>query len=113
PPRRAGLRDRSRQGRPPAARPDRAAESTRRDIMIDIHEQIGSVRRHLADRIVDGREARVLTIGRTYDTTVEDLWQACTDPERIRRWFFPVSGELQIGRASCRAGVGIAGVAVC
>ena len=65
--------------------------------MIDIHEQIGSVRRHLADRIVDGREARVLTIGRTYDTTVEDLWQACTDPERIRRWFLPVSGELREG----------------
>ncbi len=65
--------------------------------MIDIREQIGSVDRRLGDRVLDGREARVLTIGRSFDTPVEDLWEACTDPERIRRWFLPVSGDLRPG----------------
>src|SRR4051812_2378358 len=42
-------------------------------------------------------EARTLVIARLYDTTVEDLWDACTNPERLPRWFLPVSGELRPG----------------
>ena len=25
------------------------------------------------------------------------MWDACTDPERIGRWFLPVSGDLRLG----------------
>ena len=32
-----------------------------------------------------------------YDTPPEDLWEACTDPERLARWFLPVSGDLRPG----------------
>ena len=32
-----------------------------------------------------------------FDTGIEDLWEACTDPERLARWFAPVSGELREG----------------
>ena len=32
-----------------------------------------------------------------YDTPPEDLWDACTNPERIARWFLPVSGDLRPG----------------
>jgi uncharacterized protein YndB with AHSA1/START domain len=28
---------------------------------------------------------------------VEDVWDAITDPDRIRRWFLPVSGDLRVG----------------
>jgi uncharacterized protein YndB with AHSA1/START domain len=42
-------------------------------------------------------EARTLTISRVYDTGIEDLWDACTNPERIPRWFLPVSGDLELG----------------
>lgn len=41
--------------------------------------------------------ARQLTATRTYDTTIEDLWSALTDAERIPRWFLPVSGDLAPG----------------
>jgi uncharacterized protein YndB with AHSA1/START domain len=34
---------------------------------------------------------------RHYDTSPEDLWEACTQPERLARWFAPVSGELRRG----------------
>src|SRR5690606_21550027 len=30
-------------------------------------------------------------------TTVDDLWDACTNPERLPRWFLPVTGDLQVG----------------
>ena len=42
-------------------------------------------------------KARTVTIARSYETSVEDLWDACTNAERIPRWFLPVSGELRLG----------------
>lgn len=32
-------------------------------------------------------------------TDIEDLWQACTDPERLARWIAEVSGDLREGGA--------------
>jgi uncharacterized protein YndB with AHSA1/START domain len=50
------------------------------------------------DREIRGADdARTLLIRRRYDAAVEDAWDACTDPERINRWFLPVTGELQPG----------------
>jgi uncharacterized protein YndB with AHSA1/START domain len=34
---------------------------------------------------------------RHYDTSPDDLWEACTEPERLARWFAPVSGDLRAG----------------
>src|SRR5262245_38711117 len=38
-----------------------------------------------------------VVVRRTYDTDPADLWNALTDPERIPRWFLPVSGDLRLG----------------
>lgn len=32
-----------------------------------------------------------------YATDIEDLWEACTDPERLARWIADVSGDLVVG----------------
>ncbi|MEO5664158.1 MAG: SRPBCC family protein [Nocardioides sp.] len=32
-----------------------------------------------------------------YDTGIDDLWEACTQPERLARWIAEVSGDLRIG----------------
>ena len=32
-----------------------------------------------------------------YDTDIDDLWEACTDPERLARWIAEVSGDLRAG----------------
>jgi uncharacterized protein YndB with AHSA1/START domain len=32
-----------------------------------------------------------------YDTDIDDLWAACTEPERLARWIAEVSGDLHIG----------------
>ena len=44
-----------------------------------------------------GKPAVVAVAIRIYDTTVEDLWEAVTAPERIARWFLPVEGDLKLG----------------
>src|SRR3954449_825161 len=65
--------------------------------MIDVTDEISSVDRRIGSRTLEAGEARSLTIARVYDTPLEDLWDACTNPERIRRWFLPVSGDLEPG----------------
>ena len=37
----------------------------------------------LRHRTISAGEARVAVFTRTYETTIEDLWDACTDPERL------------------------------
>ena len=58
---------------------------------------VNDTRRTLGTRTLEAGEATVATISRVYPTTVEDLWNACTDPERLPRWFLPVTGELVVG----------------
>ncbi|GAA2071064.1 SRPBCC family protein [Actinomadura alba] len=65
--------------------------------MIDVTQQVNAVRRQLGTRVVEAGEVHVMTISQAYDATIEDVWDACTDPERITRWFLPVSGELRLG----------------
>lgn len=64
---------------------------------IDVPAMIGAVVREVAVREQDGRPARAVIATRAYDTTVDDLWEAITNPERIPRWFLPVTGDLKLG----------------
>lgn len=66
-------------------------------MQFDVPEQIGAVRRKVEEREHEGRPARVVVASRTYDTDIEDLWEAITTKERIPRWFLPVTGELELG----------------
>lgn len=45
----------------------------------------------------DGGPTRIAVARRTYPTDPADLWDAVTDPERIPRWFLPVTGDLHVG----------------
>ena len=65
--------------------------------MIEVTHEISSVDRRVGSRTLEAGEARTLTISRVYDAPREDLWNACTDPGRIARWFLPISGDLRPG----------------
>ncbi|TDD86564.1 SRPBCC family protein [Actinomadura rubrisoli] len=65
--------------------------------MIEVNGQINAVRRQVGERVLEAGTARTVTISQTYDAAVEDVWDACTNPERIPRWFLPVSGDLRPG----------------
>ncbi|SEF16917.1 SRPBCC family protein [Jiangella alba] len=65
--------------------------------MIDVVEQVNAVRRQVGSRTIEAGEARTVTISQTYPAAVEDVWDACTNAERIPRWFSPVTGELKLG----------------
>jgi uncharacterized protein YndB with AHSA1/START domain len=65
--------------------------------MIDVAHEINAVQRQVGTRVLEAGEARTVTVSRTYDAPVDDVWDAITDPERLPRWFLPVSGELRVG----------------
>jgi uncharacterized protein YndB with AHSA1/START domain len=58
-------------------------------------------------------EARVAVFTRTYPTTVEDLWDACTDPERLRRWYVPVTGDFRVGGTFEQVNMGSGTILAC
>ena len=64
---------------------------------LDVENHLGAVERSVSSPERDGQPARSVTLTRSYATTVEDLWDAVTNSERIPRWFLPVSGELEYG----------------
>ncbi len=63
----------------------------------DVEGNLKAVERSVSSLERDGQPARAVTLSRSYPTTVEDLWDAVTNGERIARWFLPVSGELELG----------------
>jgi uncharacterized protein YndB with AHSA1/START domain len=65
--------------------------------MIDVQRHLGAVVREVEGGERDGQPTRVVVATRDYDTGLDDLWDALTNPERIPRWFLPVSGELKLG----------------
>jgi uncharacterized protein YndB with AHSA1/START domain len=65
--------------------------------MIDVKHQINEVRREVGSRVLEAGEARVMTVSQSYEGTLDDMWDACTNPERIPRWFLPISGDLWLG----------------
>jgi uncharacterized protein YndB with AHSA1/START domain len=65
--------------------------------MIEVDQQINAVRRGIGDRVLEAGEARVVSISQIYPTDADDLWDACTNFERIPRWFLPISGEPRLG----------------
>ncbi len=48
-------------------------------------------------RTIDAGEARCAVFRRTYEAPIDDVWDACTSPERLARWYAPVQGDLRPG----------------
>jgi uncharacterized protein YndB with AHSA1/START domain len=67
----------------------------------------------LRHRTIPAGEARVAVFKRTYPTTVEDLWEACTNPERLRRWYVPVTGDLRMGGTFQQVNMGSGTIVAC
>lgn len=65
--------------------------------MIEVDHHINAVRRTVGDRTLEEGEVRVVTISRSYPIDAGDLWDVCTNAERLPRWFAPVSGGLRLG----------------
>ena len=64
---------------------------------IDIGKVLGPVSRTVRNFEKDGKPASTVTLTRLYATSVDDLWDALTNAQRIPRWFLPIEGDLKLG----------------
>jgi uncharacterized protein YndB with AHSA1/START domain len=67
----------------------------------------------LRHRAIPSGEARVAVFTRTYETTIEDLWDACTNPERLKRWYVPVTGDFREGGTFQQVNMGSGTIVAC
>jgi uncharacterized protein YndB with AHSA1/START domain len=65
--------------------------------VIDIDSQVTAIQREVGSRSTDGGEMVSVLLRREYRASAHDVWDAVTDPERLRRWFMPISGDLREG----------------
>ncbi len=62
--------------------------------MIDIADQLKAIHREVGE----GSDGTIgVLLRRTYDAAAADVWDAITDPDRLKRWFLPVTGDLREG----------------
>jgi uncharacterized protein YndB with AHSA1/START domain len=61
--------------------------------MIEIVDELNAIHR----RVAAGADTIGVLLRRSYPATPEEVWDAVADPERLRRWFLPVTGELKVG----------------
>ena len=69
----------------------------RHQSMIDIVNEIEAIRREVGTGPIAAGEGRAVRLSRAYDAPVEDVWDALTSPERLTRWFLPISGDYRVG----------------
>jgi len=65
--------------------------------MIDIAGQLKAIHREVSVRPIEAGDGVGVLLRRGYDASAEDVWDAMTDPERVRRWFLPLTGDLRVG----------------
>lgn len=70
--------------------------------MVDVTSQINAVQRKVGTRVLEAGlleegQALTVTVSQVYDTGLDNLWDACTNPERLQLWFLPITGELRAG----------------
>jgi len=65
--------------------------------MIDIVREIEAVQREVGEGRVPAGVGRAIRLRREFDAPIEDVWDALTNPDRINRWFLPISGDYRVG----------------
>jgi uncharacterized protein YndB with AHSA1/START domain len=65
--------------------------------MKDLIDELRATKRGVGTGTLPAGDAHVVRLSRAYAAEIEDVWDAITDPDRIARWFLPVSGDLRLG----------------
>lgn len=65
--------------------------------MADLTDHINAVHREVGRRRIPAGDGHAVVLSRRCDATLEDVWNACTTPERLARWLAPVTGDLRAG----------------
>lgn len=62
--------------------------------MVDVDNELKSVQR---ETTTGADQVHTVRLRREYDADVADVWDALINPERLPRWFVPVTGDFRVG----------------
>jgi uncharacterized protein YndB with AHSA1/START domain len=65
--------------------------------MNDLIAELERVRRAVGSETAGDGRAHVVELRRVYSAPMSEVWDVCTNPERIPRWFLPIAGDLRLG----------------
>lgn len=72
--------------------------------MDEIFRRLAGIEREVFAGAVDGQEVIGARLRRVYAAPRRDVWEALTDPDRLRRWFLPLPEiSARAGRSKRRA----------
>ena len=63
----------------------------------DVQSHLAAMEREVSLMKREGQSAGAVTLSRSFDAAIADVWDGVTNGERISRWFTPVSGNLELG----------------
>jgi uncharacterized protein YndB with AHSA1/START domain len=63
--------------------------------MFDMLEELAAIHRRVARDAVS--QTVSVSVTRVYEADAAEVWDALTNPERLPRWFYPVTGDLEVG----------------
>jgi uncharacterized protein YndB with AHSA1/START domain len=63
--------------------------------MFDLLEELAAIHRGVVRD--DAGSTVSVTVSRRYGAEAVDVWDALTNPERLPRWFYPITGDLVVG----------------
>ncbi len=64
---------------------------------MDFLDAIKAATREVGRQNLPEGPARSVVLRRNYPAPADDVWDALTDPDRLGRWFLPVTGDLRVG----------------
>ena len=65
--------------------------------MTNMLDEVDTIQREVGSRRIKAGEGKSVVLRRRYDAPIDDVWNALTTPERIGRWFLPISGDYRVG----------------
>lgn len=65
--------------------------------MKDVLDELTAARRTMGKGSLPAGDAYTVEVRRRYEAEIDDVWDAITSPERLRRWLKPVTGDLEVG----------------
>lgn len=80
-----------------ARRPAAASSRTQASTNSRSGAACASVTTRLSHAAAVTADSAAVGLSQRFATRASELWSACTDPERLARWFEPVEGELRAG----------------
>ncbi len=81
------------------------------DINVDSH--LNAIERQVELTERDEKAVSTVKVARSFNTSMQNMWDALTNRERISQWFLPITGDLELGGSYALEGNASGSITAC